>query len=66
MLQKTTETFLSSDGKTASACYFYTPVEREPVGIVQISHGMCEYLDDTRSLRRSFAAGALWSAETTI
>lgn len=45
MFQKTAETFLSSDGKTASACYFYTPVEREPVGIVQISHGMCEYLE---------------------
>ena len=42
--RKSTDTFVSRDGKTAVACYFYEPLE-EPVGVVQISHGMCEYLE---------------------
>src|SRR5699024_562463 len=37
--------FLSADGKTAAACYFYRPAEGRPCGVVQISHGMCEYLE---------------------
>ena len=43
--RKSIDTFLSSDGVTAVSCYFYEPLEQEPAGIVQISHGMCEYLE---------------------
>lgn len=36
--------FLSTDGVTKIACYFYEP-QVEPIGVLQISHGMCEYLE---------------------
>lgn len=39
---KETGTFLSSDGKNEVFYSIYTP-ESTPKGIVQISHGMCEY-----------------------
>ena len=42
--QKSKEHFRSADGRTDAACYFYEPAF-PPVGVVQISHGMCEYLE---------------------
>lgn len=36
--------FPSSDGKNTVACYFYEPSGSEIRGIVQLSHGMCEYV----------------------
>lgn len=35
--------FPSADGRTQVAGYFYTPV-RPPKAVIQISHGMCEYI----------------------
>ena len=37
------DSFISSDGKTEIACYFYAP--EEPKAIIQLSHGMCEYVE---------------------
>ncbi len=37
--------FCSADGKTQVAGYFYTPVSAPPRAVVQISHGMCEYIE---------------------
>lgn len=37
------EKFVSSDGKTAVACYFYEP--EKPRAVIQLSHGMCEYIE---------------------
>lgn len=42
---KEQQSFLSADGKTRAACYFYLPAAGAPRGVVQISHGMCEYLE---------------------
>ena len=36
--------FPSADGKTQVAGFFYTPVAAPVKGIIQISHGMCEYI----------------------
>lgn len=36
--------FLSADGKTQAAGYFYTPVQGTPRAVIQLSHGMCEYI----------------------
>lgn len=36
--------FLSADGKTQVAAFFYTPVNEAPKGVIQLSHGMCEYI----------------------
>jgi len=35
--------FLSSDGKTEIAAYFYEP-NTPPRGVIQLSHGMCEHV----------------------
>ena len=43
--QKSVGHFASSDGKSTVCCYFYEPIDCEPEGILQISHGMCEYLE---------------------
>ena len=40
---KETIRFLSADGKTQVAGYYYTP--ETPKAIIQISHGMCEYVE---------------------
>lgn len=37
------ETFLSADGKTRVAAFYYQP-EGEIRGVIQLSHGMCEYV----------------------
>lgn len=39
------DTFRSKDGKNSIACYFFEPEEGPFRGIVQISHGMCEYIE---------------------
>lgn len=36
--------FPSADGTTQSAGYFYTPTDMPPKAVIQISHGMCEYI----------------------
>ena len=36
--------FPSADGKTQSAGFFYTPADQPPKAVIQISHGMCEYI----------------------
>lgn len=43
--QKYTDTFVSSDGKTAIAYYTYIPQNTNPKAILQISHGMCEFIE---------------------
>lgn len=40
---KQTGQFLSADGKTQVACYYYEP-RTAPKAVFQISHGMCEYI----------------------
>ena len=37
-------TFLSHDGKSLAAYYFFIPKCPSPKGILQICHGMCEYV----------------------
>ena len=36
--------FLSADGKTPVAAYFWWSEEVAPRAIIQLSHGMCEYV----------------------
>ena len=39
--------FRSSNGKDTVAYYIYTPIasgDIKPKGIIQLSHGMCEYV----------------------
>lgn len=43
--QKYTDRFVSSDGKTAVSYYTYVPQNMEPKAILQISHGMCEFIE---------------------
>ena len=38
------DTYLSADAKHPIVYYVYIPKNREPRAIVQISHGMCEYI----------------------
>ncbi|MBO4979065.1 MAG: lysophospholipase [Clostridia bacterium] len=38
------DTYLSADAKHTIVYYVYIPKNREPRAIVQISHGMCEYI----------------------
>ena len=43
--QKLVDHFVSSDGKNAVTYYTYIPQSIEPKAILQISHGMCEYIE---------------------
>lgn len=43
-------TFLSSDGKNHIAAYLYIPTERIPRAVVQITHGMCDYIGRYRPM----------------
>ena len=43
--QKYTDRFVSSDGKTAVSYHTYVPQNMEPKAILQISHGMCEFIE---------------------
>ena len=38
------DTFTSNDGDTEVAYYIFTPKNTEPKAIIQLSHGMCEYV----------------------
>lgn len=48
-------TYLSADGETAVHAYIWAPTE-EPLGIIQLSHGMCEYILRYEAWARRFAA----------
>ncbi len=37
-------TLLSADGTTELACYAYVPTDTVPKAVIEISHGMCEYI----------------------
>ena len=50
---KETIRFLSADGKTQVAGYYYAP--ETPKAIIQISHGMCEYVERYEPTRRTGA-----------
>lgn len=43
-VKKRNISFKSADGKTEIAAYIYTDEERAPQAVVQLSHGMCEYI----------------------
>ncbi len=49
-------TYLSADGATTVHAYFWIPQDTEPRAIVQLSHGMCEYVARYDSWARRFAA----------
>lgn len=42
--EKTRLTYPSSDGQHTSVAYLFTPVEVPVRGVVQLCHGMCEYI----------------------
>lgn len=46
--------FLSADGKTRVAAYFWTPAEGKPLAVLQLSHGMCEYIQRYDAWARRF------------
>ena len=41
---KETARFLSADGNTQVAAFYYTPTAGAPRAAIQLSHGMCEYI----------------------
>ena len=49
-------TYLSADGITTVHAYLWIPTDCEPIGIVQLAHGMCEYVSRYDSWARRFAA----------
>ena len=48
-------TYLSADGKTNVHAYWWIPQDREPRAIVQLAHGMCEYVERYDAWARRFA-----------
>ncbi len=46
--------FLSADGKTPVAAYFWWSEEIKPRAIIQLSHGMCEYVQRYEPWARRF------------
>ncbi|MBE6604739.1 MAG: alpha/beta hydrolase [Ruminococcaceae bacterium] len=50
-------TYLSSDGVTTVHAYIWAP--REPRAIIQLSHGMCEYVERYDEWARRFAAASI-------
>lgn len=48
--------YLSSDGKTRVKGYFWAPVTGTPRAVIQLSHGMCEYVQRYDAWARRFAA----------
>ena len=46
--------FLSADGKTAVAAYFWWSADVKPRAIIQLSHGMCEYITRYDAWARRF------------
>ena len=49
-------TFLSSNGTTRVHCYIWRPDQEKPKGIIQLSHGMCEYAQRYDAWARRFCA----------
>ena len=47
--------FLSADGKTDVAAYFWYAADAKPRAIIQLSHGMCEYILRYDAWARRFA-----------
>lgn len=47
-------TYLSADGATQVHAYVWAPVGVQPKGIVQLSHGMCEYVQRYDAWARRF------------
>ena len=47
--------FLSADGKTSVAAYFWYAPDVAPRAILQLSHGMCEYIERYDAWARRFA-----------
>ena len=66
MFLKTTGTFPSSDGHSQAACYYYEPETGKPQAVIQISHGMCEYMERYEDFADTYAAKALQYAAMTI
>ena len=66
---KTTGFFESTAGdgeKKSCKYYIYEPENHKSNAIVQISHGMCEYIERYEEFAELLVAGAFWSAVTTI
>lgn len=47
--------FGSTDGRTRIACRFYTP-DCEPRGVIQVTHGICECMDQYEKLAEFFTS----------
>ena len=59
--------FLESYGlPTQLACYLYLPDEGAPKAVVQLSHGMCEYILRYEPFCQFWPRRALWCAGPTI
>ena len=62
MVKKQSNSFMSCDGKTSIHVVMWRPDENEydkPVAVLQISHGMIEYIDRMTDLQDSWQTGAL-------
>ena len=46
--------FLSADGKTPVAAYFWYQADVKPRAVIQLSHGMCEYITRYEAWARRF------------
>ena len=44
-IKKEIQTYTSSNEKSKITYYTYTPINKEIIGLFQISHGMCEYIE---------------------
>ena len=47
--------FLSADGHTTTHAYLWRPANVQPRAIIQLSHGMCEYIERYDTWARRFA-----------
>lgn len=52
--EMTEDTFLSNDGDTDVAYYVFAPKNIRPKAIIQLSHGMCEYVLRYENVAREF------------
>ena len=48
-------TYLSADGRTNVHAYCWAPALEKPLAIIQLSHGMCEYVERYDAWARRFA-----------
>ena len=65
-VKKNAISFKSSNGTDIVAGYYYTCPGMEPRCILQISHGMCEYIGRYDDLPGIWRRKAMWFAATTI